>query len=186
MDGRRIVGLPFPIYSSDLDGQSKGVDLVIERRAARGPAGWIAYSWARTRYDDQRTGETFDGDFDQRHTLNVFVQQRLSYRMNANMKLRIGSNVPVVGYFEGTTAALRLSALRNQVRLPVYARLDLRGSRTFTFERHRLTLFLEVMNALGRRNLGQTDGSIRTNLDAINYIEKLLPVVPSAGILIEF
>jgi hypothetical protein len=184
--GRRVVGLPFPIYSSDLRGRSKGADVVVERRAARGPSGWIAYTWAHTRYDDTRTGESFDGDFDQRHTLNIFVQQRLSYRMNASVKLRVGSNVPVVGYFEGTTDALRLSALRNRVRLPVYSRLDLRGSRTFTFERHRLTLFVEVMNALGRRNLGQTDGSIRTNLEAVNYIEKLLPVIPSAGILIEF
>jgi hypothetical protein len=186
VDGTRVVGLPFPIYTSDLDGRSHGVDLVLERHAPNGPSGWIAYSWAHTQYDDTRTGESFDGDFDQRHTLNVFVQQRLSYRMNVSMKLRVGSNVPVVGYFEGTTDALRLGSERNRVRLPVYSRLDLRASRTFTFSRQRLTLFVEVVNTTARQNFGQSDGSIRPSLEAVGYVEKLFPLVPSAGILIEF
>jgi hypothetical protein len=98
----------------------------------------------------------------------------------------VGSNVPLVGYFEGNLAGLRLSAVRNHVRLPPYARLDARATRTFTYERSRLTLFAEVMNVLGRRNYGQSDGSIRTNFDAVNFTERLLPRVPSAGILIEF
>jgi len=186
VNGQRVVGLPFPVYTSDLDGRSRGVDVVLERRATRGPSGWIAYTWAHTRYDDTRTGESFDGDFDQRHTLNVFVQQRLSYRMNVSMKLRAGSSVPVVGYFEGTTEDLRLGSERNRVRLPVYSRLDLRGSRTFTFSRQRLTLFVEVMNATARENVRQSDGSIRPSFEAVGYIEKLFPLVPSAGILIEF
>ena len=158
------------------------------RRSPTGLSGWIGYTWAHTRYHDDVTGEAFDGDFDQRHTLNVFVQQRLSYRMTVSGKLRVGSNFPIVGYFAGTTVpdALKLSTLRNQVRLPVYARLDVRANRTFTFQRSRLTLFVEVMNLLGRENLRQTDGSIRPNLDAIGYVDRLLPRVPSAGVLFEF
>ena len=79
-----------------------------------------------------------------------------------------------------------LGAERNRVRLPRYARLDLRAKRTFTFDRRRLTLFVEVMNALGRENVGQADGSIRANLEAVGYAERLIPFVPSAGFLIEF
>jgi hypothetical protein len=52
--------------------------------------------------------------------------------------------------------------------------------------RGRLTLFVELMNALGRRNIGQADGTIRPNLEAVGYVEKLIPFVPSAGVLIEF
>jgi hypothetical protein len=108
--------------------------------------------------------------------------------MTVSAKLRVGSNVPLAGYFSGTTVpdALTLSTLRNQVRLPVYARLDVRANRTFTFQRARLTLFVEVMNLLGRRNLRQTDGSIRTNFDAIGYTDRMIPRVPSAGVLFEF
>jgi len=126
------------------------------------------------------------GDFDQRHTLNAFVQQRISYRMIVGAKLRLGSNFPIAGYFSGTPAALFVSGDRNRVRLPFYSRLDLRVARTFTFTRRRLTLFAEVMNALGRNNLGQADGVVRASRKADNFVARLIPFVPSAGILIEF
>jgi hypothetical protein len=162
------------------------VDVVIGRHATNGPGGWLAYTWAHTRHQDRLTGERFDGDFDQRHTLNLFVQQRLSYRMNASAKLRVGSSFPIVGYFDGVAEDMRLSTERNRVRIPAYSRLDLRLSRTFTFVRSRLTLFVEVMNATGHDNYGPADGSIRNTLQAVNYVEQLIPRLPSAGILWEF
>ena len=106
--------------------------------------------------------------------------------MTISGKLRVGSNFPIVGYFEERPEGLWLSTERNRVRLPVYSRLDLRANRTFTFERHRLTLFVEIMNTLGRRNIGQADGSIRPSLEAVGFAERLIPFVPSAGVLIEF
>jgi hypothetical protein len=42
------------------------------------------------------------------------------------------------------------------------------------------------MNALGRENIGQSDGSIRANREVVSYAETLIPFVPSAGFLIEF
>jgi outer membrane receptor protein involved in Fe transport len=185
-DGIRQTGSTFPEFGSQLDGSSRGVDLVVGRHATSGPGGWIAYTWAHTRHRDRLTNEAFDGDFDQRHTLNLFVQQRLSYRMNASVKLRLGSSFPIVGYFDGVPTDLRLAASRNEVRVPTYARLDLRFSRTFTFVRNRLTLFVEIMNATGHENFGPSDVSIRSSLQAVNYVESLIPRVPSAGILLEF
>lgn len=184
--GTRVVESTFPTVASRLAGRSRGFDLAFERRADTGPTGWVAYSWAHTRFDDRVTGEAFDGDFDQRHTVNAFVQQRLSYRFRASAKFRYGSNVPVVGYFTGVHDALQLGSERNTVRLPSYARLDLSGSRTFTFTRSRMTLFVEIMNVLNRRNYGPSDGSIRSTLAAIDYSEKLIPILPSAGMLLEF
>lgn len=186
VNGMRVAGTVFPTLASHLDGRARGVDVLLQRRAAHGLTGWIAYSWAHTTYDDQVSGERFDGDYDQRHTINVFLLQRLSYRWAASVKFRAGSNVPLTGYFTGTPDALKLSDVRNQVRLPWYVRLDLRANRTFTFASRRLTLFAEVVNVLGRRNLGQADGVSRSSLEAVFFTEKLIPRVPSAGFLIEF
>jgi hypothetical protein len=162
------------------------VDVTLTRRSASGLTGWMAYTWARTRHHDTQTGETFDADLDQRHTLNVFAEQRLSYRFTVSAKFRMGSNMPIVGYFAGTPEALRLSTTRNDVRLPYYARLDLRADRTFTFDRRRLTLFVEIMNVSGRRNYGQADGSVRSTFESVGFVERLIPFVPSVGMLIEF
>ena len=114
MNGARVTESLFPTVASQLEGVSHGVDIAVERRAEHGPTGWFAYSWAHTDYDDTVTGEHFDGDFDQRHTLNVFVQQRLSYRLKVSAKFRYGSNVPIVGYYTGTNESLFLGETRNR------------------------------------------------------------------------
>jgi hypothetical protein len=185
--GMRVPEAVFPVFSSSLAGNTQGADLLLIRRSAASLSGWIGYTWSHTRYRDRDTAEEFDGDFDQRHTLNVFLLQRLSYRLAVSGKLRVGSNFPIVGYFAGTPEAMRLASERNQVRLPLYSRLDVRANRTFTFQRSRLTLFVEVMNLLGRENGGQSDGFIRLpSLEAVGYVQPLLPRIPSAGFLFEF
>ncbi len=185
--GARVRPSTFPEYSASLDGTSRGLDVTFMRRGTSGLTGWVAYTYAHTEHHDTTTGEDFDTDYDQRHTLNVVATQRLSFRLSVSAKLRLGSNMPVIGYFAGSPPdSLTLGAARNQVRLPFYARLDVRANRTFTFDRGRLTLFVEVMNLLGRENLGQTDGFVRANLQAVGYVERLIPFVPSVGFLIEF
>lgn len=177
----------FPTGASRLDGTSRGVDVLLQRTTATGVSGWVAYTWAQTRHTDRVSHEQFDGDYDQRHTVNVFLQHRFSPRAAVNAKLRLGSNVPVAGYFTGDTAALFLGETRNQVRLPWYVRLDLRASRAVTVNGRRLTLFAEVVNALGRRNLGLADGFVRLpGFEAVFYTEKLIPRIPSVGFQISF
>jgi hypothetical protein len=182
----RIAASPFPEFTSTLSGPTHGADLIVSRRAPTGVNGWIAYTYSHTRYHDGTTGESFDGDFDQRHTLNVFLEERLSYRFSVNGKLRVGSNFPLTGYFAGTPEMLLLGSTYNAVRLPVYARLDLRANRTFTFNRRRLTLFIEVLNVLNRNNLGQLAGVIVPPNIALGYTTGLIPRIPSAGLLWEF
>jgi hypothetical protein len=184
--GARQTAATFPSYLQRLTTTSRGVELVAMRRSPTGMSGWIGYMWARTRASDTVTGERFDADFDQRHTLNAVWTQRLSYRTTVGAKLRLGSNVPITGYFSGENENMRLGSTRNTVRLPFYARLDARATRTFTFDSRRVTLFVEVMNVLKRDNYGQAEGVIRTNLQAEGYLEQLIPFVPSAGFLIEF
>ena len=187
LDGSRIVESVFPLFASSLDGRTRGIDLMFGRRASTGVTGWIAYTYARSRVRDRLTAEEFDGDFDQRHTLNGFVQARLSYRTALSAKLRVGSNFPLSGYFQGSTDDLSLGPDRNLVRLPAYVRLDMRANRTFTLERRRVTLFIELVNVTHRRNLGQRPGHVSgQGFQALNYTEKLLPFLPSAGVLVEF
>ena len=71
--------------------------------------------------------------------------------------------------------------------MPAYSRLDLRANRTFNWQTKRLTLFVEVMNVLGRDNVRyeQPGVNIRTP-QAFGMFDSMIPLVPSAGILIEF
>ena len=186
--GRRVIqGLATARYEARLDGYARGVEVLVERRSATGLTGWVSYSYGRNRYDDAVSGESYWGDLDQRHTVNVYGFYRLGARTSIAAKLRAGSNTPAPGYFGETNGTFFVSDERNSVRLPSYARLDLRANRTFNWSHRRVTLFAEVINVLNRENVRYRPPSIDTRTREVRRMfETLIPVVPSAGVLIEF
>lgn len=174
-------------YENALRGSSRGVELLLERRSVTGLSGWVAYSYGKTRNTDAARNETFWADFDQRHAINVSGVYRLSDRTSVAVKFRGGTNFPIQGYLAARDGGLFIGDRRNDVRLPYYARLDVRANRTFNFAGRRLTLFVEVLNVLNRTNLGLSSGFIRRGTgEAAGFTEELFPRLPSAGILIEF
>ncbi len=185
-DGRPFTPFASGLWSNRVDARARGVEVALRRTGGQGLIGWVAYAYGTVRSTDRLTGETYWADFDQRHQLNVHLSQRLGARTNASGRFRFGSNMPVTGYFAGNSDALALAPTRNNVRLPVYARLDLRLNRTYNYRTRRLTLFTEVLNVLGRRNVGRTDGAIRSTGQIAGFVETLFPRLPSAGLRIEF
>ncbi len=174
------------LWTNAIDVHARGLELTMRRTAASGLVGWVSYGYGTTRATDRVTGVRYWADFDQRHQVNAYLSQRLGARTNLGAKFRYGSNWPIPAYVAGTTEALVPSARRNEARLPVYARLDLRASRTFHWSTRRLTLFAEVLNALGRDNLGRTSGSVRASGLVTGFTESLFPRLPSAGLRVEF
>ena len=197
-DGRPRPPLADTAYDARLDGIARGVELVVQRRSPNGLSGWASYSLGRYEQHDVVTGERFDGDFDQRHALSLYGVYRLNDRTSLAMKLRVSSNVPVRGYFrelpaspeqpvpDDQPARYGLSETRNGARLPAYQRLDLRANRTWTLQRSRLTLYVELMNVLGRTNWRTGNGGIRADGEIFGLLDPLVPFVPSAGLLWEF
>ena len=176
-------------WENALTGRATGADLLVQRSSPRGLSGWASYSFGHARQHDELTGEHFDADFDQRHTVNVWGQYAVSSRTSMSGKLRIGSNYPLRGYWEQREfGLLYVGERRNEVRLPLYARLDVRANRVFNYQKRRLTLFVEVMNVLNRENVravSPTSINGRTRLVG-GYLQSLFPLMPSAGVLFEF
>ena len=92
--------------------------MLFQRRSTSGLSGWVSYSLGFNRYHDRVTGESFDGDFDQRHTFNGYGLYRFNDRYSLAGKLRAGSNVPAVGYWEQQGDQYFVSDTRNELRLP--------------------------------------------------------------------
>src|SRR5262249_32413801 len=175
-----------PAWRNALEGRSRGIELLLQRRAASGLCGWISYAYGRARDTDASNGESFWGDFDERHTINAFAEERLSPRTSVSAKLRVGSGLPIPGYFQESPGGLAVGAYRNTVRLPHYGRLDLRANHAFNYRRSRLTLFAEVVNVLNRTNYALDYGTVLTNGRAVDFVATQFPILPSAGMLIEF
>src|SRR6185295_10216024 len=94
LDGTELVPLIDYPSGNLLDGYARGVEFLVQRRSASGLSGWLSYSLGVNRYHDRVTGESFDGDFDQRHTFNAYGMYRVTDRFSVAGKWRIGSNVP--------------------------------------------------------------------------------------------
>jgi hypothetical protein len=187
VNGRVVRGSATAVYQPSLDGFARGVELLVQRRSTRGVSGWLAYSYGRVRYTDRETQETYWGDLDQRHAVNLYVSVRVSDRTSVSGKIRAGTNVPAPGYYAQEGSDYVVSSSRNALRVPTYSRVDVRANRTFNWSRKRLTLFAEVINLLNRDNVRFNPPGVNTTTRRVsNLFESLIPIVPSAGILIEF
>jgi hypothetical protein len=99
----------------------------------------------------------------------------------------MGTNFPIPGYYTQMGDAYFISAERNMLRLPTYGRLDLRVNRAFAWGSRRLTLFAEVINVLNQENVRFNPPRVSTTTGQVTRLfDSLVPVIPSAGILVEF
>jgi outer membrane receptor protein involved in Fe transport len=173
-------------FHNNLRGYARGVEVFLERRSVNKLSGWISYSYGVARYRDAAANLAFDGDFDQRHTFNVYGTYRLKPTLSLSMKYRYGSNFPLAGFLSVQGDSVTLSDERNQSRMPPYDRLDLRANKAFNFDRWKLTLYGEVLNVLGRKNFRYS-----TDVDTVNRRvsfdkDSLFPRLPIAGVRLEF
>ena len=179
-------------WENSVRGYSRGGQIFFQRRAANGFTGWVSYGYNRARLRDQRTGNSFDADFEVRHLFQLYASQRLRPTVNLSGKWIYGSGAPVPGFLEqrgpSREVDVFLSRSRNLLRLPSYQRTDIRLNKLFTKKRFQLTLFAEAINIANRRNVRFDDfggldlrtGRIRIQLD------RSLPILPSAGLVIDF
>jgi hypothetical protein len=191
LDGNRVILPSDPYWDNVLTGETTGAEVVLERRSANGLNGWLSYAWSDSQLEDgQRAGhpaETFPADYDQRHTVNAYVAYRWGGRTSLSARWRYGSNFPITGYVGEDANGYVLSAERNGVRMPAYSRLDLRADRAFTYRKSRLTLFVEVVNATNHDNYRANSPGINIQSRRVfSPTESLFPLLPVAGILIEF
>jgi outer membrane cobalamin receptor len=176
----------FPFQNS-VNGHARGIELTVQRRSANRFAGWFSYAFARTQLTDARDGLSFVSDTDQRHTVNAYGGYRFNESWNLSGAWRYGSGPPVPGFYRQVGNDFFLTTQRNLTRLPYYSRLDVRLSKAFLFRNWKLTVTGEVINVLNRENVRYA-GFFNFASDGFAFggLDRVLPILPSAGVVIEF
>jgi hypothetical protein len=194
----RIVPATFAAkWINALDGDARGGEIVVRRDSPRGLSGWAGYAYSRLQYNRPAGNESFSANADQRHTLSLYGNYRITSRTGASARYRYGSNFPIIGYLTtapsapvdpdtGGPAYYQLTSVRNTVRLRPYSRLDLRADHAFLWGSRRLVVFVEVANLQNRTNLRNTPYSVDRNGRVFGVTQSMMPIVPSAGFTIEF
>jgi hypothetical protein len=74
------------------------------------------------------------------------------------------------------------------LRLPDYQRVDFRVNKAFIRNWGQITLFAEVINVTNRENIRFDDirsYDTRTGVARLSF-EKMFPILPSAGLVVDF
>ncbi|MBI4874295.1 MAG: TonB-dependent receptor [Acidobacteria bacterium] len=169
-------------------GYARGVQMLAQRRSANGFTGWVSYSFGQSKMYDRDLKLWFPSDYDQRHTVNLFASQRIRPSVNLSVKWVYGSGFPVPGFLLKDSAGYLLGGARNSARLDPYHRLDFRANKSKVFDRWKLTGFFEVVNLFNRSNyrFDTFNGyNSRTGRATLTF-DKMFPILPSAGIAVEF
>jgi hypothetical protein len=187
--GDRIMGDNFaaPLTNS-LHGNSRGLEFFLQRRTANRLNGWVSYSLSSTRMLDGVTGIRFPAGQDQRHTVNVYLGYRIRPSVNLSMKWTYGSGFPVPGFFQKSGDTYVLSSTLNGARMDPYQRTDVRINKSRNFNRWKMTIYAEVVNIFNRPNyrFDSYNGYDAATRQAYLSFAKMFPVLPAAGIMLEF
>jgi outer membrane cobalamin receptor len=178
----------FPAQNS-LRGYARGLELSLQRRSANGLTGWISYAYSRTRLQDVRDDLSFVSDFDQRHTISVYGNYRITATVNLGAQWRYGSGLPWRGFLEQVESGFAVGSQRNTARLPYYSRIDLRANKAFLFRKWKLTLSGEVLNVQNRKNVFDIRSDpvrIKSRGRAFYGLTDLMPILPSIGVAFDF
>ena len=176
-----------PLVNSER-GFARGVQIFLQRRTANGFTGWISYAYGRAELHDGILQQQFAADYDQPHTLNAYVSRRLKPTINLSARFTYGSGMPLPGFYRRQDGGYMLSQDRNVLRAPAYQRTDLRLNKAFVHKRSKTTLYGEIINLTNHSNRDfdspgpyeVTSGRVYPNFYS------MFPILPSAGVLLEF
>ena len=99
----------------------------------------------------------------------------------------LGGGFPIPGFLRLQNGQYYLAGARNQLRFDPYQRLDWRINKSWTKDRYKMTLYGEVINLTNRTNYrfdSFNSFNSKTGLVSIT-LDKLFPILPSAGIVFE-
>jgi hypothetical protein len=173
-----------PPYASEGEGRIYGVEALLRARLGERFFGWIAYTFQRSLRTDRPGEAERPFDFDQPHLLTVLGTWRYTPRWTFGARFRLVSGnpyTPVTGSIldAGSDVFVPLYGTSNSGRLGTFHALDLRVDRNWTFDRWRLSAYLDVQNVTNRANQEgwqyRYDYRERTPLTG-------LPVLPILGV----
>ncbi len=157
---------------------------------------WASYTWAKV--TDRIDGRDVPRSWDQRHAVQAGVHWR-GEAWDFSAATSIHSGWPRSGDLEllpagiddeGEPVMVAVPGERNALNHPTFASLDLRVSRRIIVPRGSLLAFVEVSNALNRRNVCCIDWDIEEDTAGNEVLEYSrdywMPLLPAIGILWEF
>jgi TonB family protein len=165
------------------EGRAFGAQFLLRRDLSSGFFGWIAYTLMRAERRDSPSANWRLFDFDQTHVLTALASYELGHGFDVGVRVRYATGyprTPVVGAYFDSRRNLYEPVLgrRNSIRIPDFAQLDVRISKTFKIAGTKAEVYADVQNVTDRENAEELvynqDYSERRNIRG-------LPILPVLG-----
>ena len=163
--------------------QARGVEITVRYRPDNHLNAWLSYT--RSSAEDRVDERWIARSWDQEDTVSSgVIWSRGPWSASATLLWHSGWQTTYLPPYIGPDEVPTLT--RNSDRLPHFASLDARLSRTWEWSEQSLTVFVEVINLLGRDNVGAIEYELEEDEDSGGFDitqepETLLPLVPSIG-----
>ncbi len=188
---------------------SKGVELLVQKRYAHNWHGTLAYSFARSGIENPKDSIlAAPGDYDYKHMFNLVAAYKFEFhkyewyqRLPDWFKMSIGSilfsdesNLGFRFRYMGPRPYTPMqwnsadstwgyeAADYNSARYPAYHRLDVRWDHKFLFKDWSMSWYIEAQNAYARKNVWQVMYMPGGKVDTLYQMSLL----PSGGMVIDF
>jgi len=187
-DGSVVPAVADASLSNSERGYARGVEIFVQRRTVNGFTGWISYAYGQTMVSDGVLNLRFPSDYDQRHTFNVYISRRLKPTVNVSARVTYGSGMPLPGFYELVPGGYAISQRRNDLRAPLYERTDLRLNKAYVKQKVKTTVYGEIVNITNHNNRDfDTPGPYDTSSKrTFPNFYSMFPILPSAGVVLEF
>jgi outer membrane receptor protein involved in Fe transport len=171
--------------------ESLGAEVTLTRDSST-PAifWWLSYAWARTR--DWTASGKIVRSWDQTHAVEAGISADTGpWSLSATAEIHTGwpKTELVAAYTSNPDGSLSLSVTptpRNSDRYAIFGSLNLHVSRKIDVSRGDLRVFLDVSNALDRRNPCCTEYSLDSQGTLQSRTANWLRLVPSLGVIWKF
>jgi hypothetical protein len=185
---------PDRIPLAPTSGRARGIEFMVSRSPAHRVAWTVSYALAKA--TDEVSGVDIPRTLDQRHTVTLDLTWRPSPAWRLSTAWLYHTGWPTTAFtFRADTLATgqvlvsRVYGPRNADRLVPYHRLDFRASRDFSVHGTRLSAFVDLFNAYGRRNPRGYDVEVTVSNGQVTYgrrVDALIPRLPSFGMSWQF
>ncbi len=187
LNGKVFVPSLNALYYNSLRGYSRGFEIFLQRTSANRLTGWISYAYGHSQMRDGIDHISFPSDFDQRHSVNAYAGYRLRPSVNLSLRSVFGTGFPIPGFLTEVGSNYYLTTQRNGTRLGNYERTDFRVNKNWTKVKWKTTLYGEVVNLTNQTNyrFDSFNGYTASTKQAFITLDKLFPILPSVGLVVE-
>ena len=138
-------------------GRVYGGQLLVRQELWRNFFGWISYTFSRSERKNHADQDWAIFGFDQTHILTLIASYKLPRGFQLGIRFRYVTGnpyTPITGAFynSNTDRYTATQAAINSSRMPAFNQLDLRFDKTWTFNRWRLSVYLDIQNLYNASN----------------------------------